>query len=54
MNEILAPFYFVFYSDTSEIFLNTVESDAFFCFTIFMSDAKDCFLRSNDDYQDGI
>lgn len=44
MNEILAPFYHVFYNDTNEYFLNSVESDAFFCFTIFMADAKDGYF----------
>lgn len=41
MNEILAPFYYTFYSDVNETFLSTVESDSFFCFTTFMSDAKE-------------
>ncbi|CAK60690.1 unnamed protein product (macronuclear) [Paramecium tetraurelia] len=54
MNELLAPLYYVFYSDTNELFLQSVESDAFFCFTILMSDAKDSFLRALDDSQDGI
>ncbi|CAD8135682.1 unnamed protein product [Paramecium octaurelia] len=54
MNEILAPLYYVFYSDTNDLFLQSVESDAFFCFTIFMADAKESFLRSLDDSQDGI
>lgn len=41
MNEILAPFYYVFHSDVNEFFKNSVESDCFFCFTMFMSDAKE-------------
>jgi len=61
MNEILAPFYYVFNSDVNEELVRTVESDSFFCFTMFMSDAKDrylieiiSFLRSLDESQDGI
>lgn len=45
MNEILAPFYYVFNSDVNEEFVRMVESDSFFCFTMFMSDAKDRFLN---------
>jgi hypothetical protein len=41
MNEILAPFYYSFYDDTNPFFLESVESDAFFCFTMFMADAKE-------------
>jgi hypothetical protein len=41
MNEILAPIYYSFYDDISPYFLNSVESDAFFTFTIFMTDAKE-------------
>ena len=41
MNELLAPIYYTFYTDESLEFLNTVESDAFFSFTMFMAEAKD-------------
>lgn len=44
MNEILAPIYYAFYNDINQYSLDYVESDAFFCFTIFMADAKDGFL----------
>jgi hypothetical protein len=47
MNEILAPFYYAFYDDFHPLFLDTAESDAFFCFTMFMADAKERYQSNN-------
>lgn len=44
MNEILAPFYYSFYDDFNKEFIDSAESDAFFCFTIFMADAKEWYF----------
>jgi len=41
MNEILAPFYYTFHDDFHGDFLDGAESDSFFCFTMFMADAKE-------------
>lgn len=41
MNEILAPFYYAFHDDFNPIFHGSAEADSFFCFTMFMADAKD-------------
>lgn len=52
MNEILAVFYHAFVADKG--FADSVESDCFFCFTIIMAEARDCFLKSMDDSDSGI
>ena len=41
MNELLAPLYYIFNDDKSGLFLESAESDSFYCFTILMSEAKD-------------
>lgn len=52
MNEILSIFYHIFNNDTE--FLNYVEADCFFCFTIIMAEVKDCFINSLDESDSGI
>ena len=47
MNEVLAPLYYAFHDDFNTVFLESAESDSFFCFTIFMADAKDRFNNCN-------
>ena len=54
MNEVLAPIYYVFCNDPNPICKATVESDAFFCFTILMADIKDCFSKHLDEFDSGI
>lgn len=49
MNEILAPVYFVFAKDSDQAFAKHAEADAFFVFTIIMSDLRDRFIKSLDD-----
>ncbi|KAI9490507.1 rab-GTPase-TBC domain-containing protein [Zychaea mexicana] len=49
MNEILAPIYYVFAKDDFDLEAQAyAEADAFFVFTILMSDVRDHFVRSLD------
>lgn len=54
MNELLAPFYYVFTADNNEHCKDTIDSDSFFCFTILMRDAKDGFIKQLDNSDSGI
>ena len=56
MNEILAPIYYCFSQDKSEYFCNSesVEADAYYCFSNLMEELKDVFLRSKDNTENGI
>lgn len=54
MNEILAPIYYVFAHDTSRLFADFAEADAFFCFTQIMSEIRDRFIKSLDSGPTGI
>lgn len=54
MNEILAPIYYVFAHDSSELFADHAEPDAFFCFTSVMSDIRDRFIKSLDNSPSGV
>lgn len=48
MNELLAPIYYVFAKDDHPESQAYAEADAFFVFTILMSDVRDHFVRSLD------
>ncbi|KAI8812369.1 rab-GTPase-TBC domain-containing protein [Cladochytrium replicatum] len=48
MNEILAPIYFVFATDTDAESRAHAEADSFFCFTAMMGEFRDHFIRSLD------
>lgn len=48
MNELLAPIYYVFAKDSHPESQAHAEADAFFVFTILMSDVRDHFVRSMD------
>ncbi|KAI9247500.1 rab-GTPase-TBC domain-containing protein [Phascolomyces articulosus] len=48
MNELLAPIYYVFAKDEHPEAQAYAEADAFFVFTILMSDVRDHFVRSLD------
>ncbi|KAI7866029.1 rab-GTPase-TBC domain-containing protein [Spinellus fusiger] len=48
MNELLAPIYYVFAKDPHLETQAHAEADAFFVFTILMSDVRDHFVRSLD------
>lgn len=52
MNEILSIFYHIFSNDVT--YADNVESDCFFCFTIIMTEVKDCFIKSLDESDSGI
>ncbi|ORY93855.1 rab-GTPase-TBC domain-containing protein [Syncephalastrum racemosum] len=55
MNELLAPLYYVFAKDPHPEHQAYAEADAFFVFTILMSDVRDHFVRSLDqDASSGI
>ena len=54
MNELLAPIYYVFARDTSSLFKDHAEADAFFCFTQLMSEVRDRFIKSLDSSSTGI
>ncbi|KAI9319520.1 rab-GTPase-TBC domain-containing protein [Dichotomocladium elegans] len=55
MNELLAPIYYVFAKDDHPEGQAYAEADAFFVFTILMSDVRDHFVRSLDhDARTGI
>lgn len=55
MNELLAPLYYVFAKDPHPENQAYAEADAFFVFTILMSDVRDHFVRSLDqDASSGI
>jgi hypothetical protein len=43
MNELLAPIYYVFASDTDAEWKTHAEADAFYCFTMVMSYVRDRF-----------
>lgn len=50
MNEVLAPIYYVFSTDTpGEVpALEDVEADAFFCFSNLMNEISGCFIQKMD------
>ena len=45
MNELLAPLYFVFFSDPSLSDVEQLEADVFFCFTEVMQEQRDMFCK---------
>lgn len=54
MNEIAGTLYYCFSADKSEAFLQNIESDVFFCFTMIMGEIKDGFIRNLDGASTGL
>ena len=54
MNELLAPFLFVFGSDPDAAEAAHAEADAFFCFVELMGECRDHFCKQLDDSAAGI
>ena len=54
MNEILAAIYYTFAIDRHPDFIEHVEADSFFCFSILMGDLKDNFIKAFDNTKVGI
>lgn len=48
MNEILAPIYYCFANDYNSFFADSVEEDAFTCFSLLMSEIKENFTKIKD------
>ena len=48
MNELVVPIYYVFARDMDPVARAHAEPDAFFCFTVLMSSARDNFLKTMD------
>ena len=48
MNEILAPIYFCFVNAQNNCFSDTIEEDAFTCFSLLMSEIKENFTKIKD------
>ncbi|CAI5455743.1 unnamed protein product [Caenorhabditis angaria] len=54
MNELVAPIYYVFASDSDEEWAEFAEADTFFCFQQLMSEVKDNFIKTLDNSICGI
>lgn len=53
MNELIAPIYYCFCKDTN-VNVEDVEADTFWCFTLVMKDLKKLFCKENDLLKGGI
>ena len=53
MNELIAPIYYCFCKD-SNVNIENVEADTFWCFSLLMKDLKKLFLKENDVLKGGI
>ncbi|KAI5054886.1 hypothetical protein GOP47_0030031 [Adiantum capillus-veneris] len=54
MNEVLAPLYYVFKTDTDEENSANAEADSFFCFVSLLGDFRDHFVQQLDNSAVGI
>lgn len=54
MNEVLAPLYYVFKTDTDEAISTNAEADSFFCFVSLLGDFRDHFVQQLDNSAVGI
>lgn len=54
MNEVLAPLYYVFRTDTDEANAAHAEADSFFCFVALLGDFRDHFVQQLDNSAVGI
>jgi len=54
MNEIIGPVYYTLASDPNQEWSEHAEADTFFCFTNFMADIRDNFIKSLDHTKSGI
>nr|KJB54034.1 hypothetical protein B456_009G017400 [Gossypium raimondii] len=54
MNEVLAPLYYVFSTDTDEKNASNAEADSFSCFVLLLSDSVDHFCQQLDNSSVGI
>jgi Rab-GTPase-TBC domain len=54
MNEILAPLYYVFSVDPDAEWSEHAEADAFFTFSIIMSELRDRFIKTLDSSSSGV
>ena len=54
MNEILGPMYYCMASNPDASWAAHAEADAFFCFTMLMSEIRDVFIKTLDDSAMGI
>lgn len=54
MNEVLAPLYYVFSTDSDEINAGNAEADAFTCFVSLMGDSMNHFCKQLDNSSAGI
>ncbi|XVF48089.1 hypothetical protein PTKIN_Ptkin03bG0163100 [Pterospermum kingtungense] len=54
MNEVLAPIYYVFSTDTDEKNVSNAEADSFSCFVRLLSDSVDHFCQQLDNSSVGI
>ena len=54
MNEIIGPVYYTLASDPNVEWQEHAEADTFFCFTNFMADIRDNFIKSLDHTKSGI
>jgi hypothetical protein len=54
MNELLIPFYYCFFNDSSSKFINFIESDTFFCFELFMSKIDEIYEKKTKLQENGM
>lgn len=54
MNELLAPLYYMFSTDTDRTSAKYAEADAFYCFVNLISDFRDHFCQQLDNSNSGI
>jgi hypothetical protein len=54
MNELLAPLYYMFSTDTDRTSAKYAEADAFYCFVDLISEFRDHFCQQLDNSNSGI
>jgi hypothetical protein len=54
MNELLAPIYYLFKTDSDRASTRYAEADAFFCFVSLLSEFQDHFCQQLDNSSSGI